>query len=138
MFYTYLLPMPWRKPSLLLLFALCVAVPCLYAAKKVYLTGKFLDIQQKSKDRVDMYLVNTPVTTAVPYFEVTVELGDTDYVAEYTPRHDSEELPEAWKSGTDVKARVEKHHLFLQRSDGTEMPWIITKRKLIGKAKFQD
>lgn len=96
---------------------------------KQYSTGKVLDVQQKTRDKVDMYLVNTPVTTAVPYFEVTVRLGDTDYVAEYTPRHAEEQLPVDWVSGADVGVRLEKHSLFLKRTDGSEIRWIIVRRK---------
>ena len=114
---------------LLLIFVSVAAIPCLYGIKKEYSKGTFLTVERKTRDRVDMYLVNTPVTTAVPYFEVSVELGDTDYIAEYTPRHDSEELPEDWHAGQEIKARVEKRHLFLQRPDGSEMQWIITKHK---------
>jgi len=98
------------------------------AVDKAYSPGKLIDVQQKSRDKVDMYLVNTPVTTAVPYFELTVELGNTDYVTEYTPRHSQEELPQSWKTGAEVEVRVEKRHLFLKRPDGSEMQWIITKR----------
>lgn len=126
------------KALFFLIFALALTVPCLHGAQKPYTTGTFIDVQRKSRERVDMYLVNTPVTTAVPYFQVAVELGEIDYVAEYTPRHPGEELPEAWRSGEEVKARVEKNHLFLQRPGGTEMQWMITKRRPIVKEKSQD
>jgi hypothetical protein len=106
------------------------------AAQTPFTKGKFVAIQQKSRDKVDMYLVNTPVTTAVPYFEISVEVGDTDYTAEYTPRHAGEELPEAWKVGEAVQCRVEKHRLYLQRFDGSEMPWIITKKIITKKTSI--
>lgn len=121
----------------LLILAFVATVPTALGAQKVYSKGKFIEVQQKSRDKVDMYLVNTPVTTAVPYFEIAVELGETDYVAEYTPRHSAEELPDAWRPGESVEGRVEKHHLFLKRSDGTEMQWIITKRTPVSKEKSQ-
>ena len=113
---------------LLLLCTLSVATPFVYAVEKPYLTGKFLAVQQKTREKVDMYLVNTPVTTAVPYFEISVEFGDTNYVAEYTPRHSSEELPDAWKPGENVQGRIEKHRLYLRRPDGSDVPFIISKR----------
>jgi hypothetical protein len=112
---------------LLFVFSLLLA-PSGFGAEKPYTPGKLMDVQQKSRDKVDMYLVNTPVTTTVPYFELTVEVGNTDYVAEYTPRHSQEELPQDWKPGINVEVRVEKRHLFLKRPDGSEMQWIITKR----------
>jgi hypothetical protein len=113
---------------LCLIFALIMGAPCLSAAEKPYATGKFLDIQPKTRDRVDLYVVNTPITSAVPYFEVSVEFGSIDYVAEYTPRHSSEELPEAWRPGENVQGRVEKHFIYLKRPDGTEMKFLIDKR----------
>ena len=120
-----------------LAFALVVGWSCANAAQPAFTKGKFVAIQQKSRDRVEMYLVNTPVTTAVPYFEILVELGDADYTAEYTPRHAGEELPEAWKVGEPVQCRVEKHRLYLQRFDGTEMPWIITKTIITKKTSIE-
>jgi hypothetical protein len=113
---------------LLLLCTLSVATPLVHAAEKPYSTGKFIAVQQKTREKVDMYLVNTPVTTAVPYFEISVEFGDTSYVAEYTPRHSSEELPEAWRPGESFQGRIEKHRLYLRRPDGSDVAFIISKR----------
>jgi hypothetical protein len=113
------------------IFVLSLTVSCSYGAVKPYSTGKFIDIQQKTRDKVDMYLVNTPITTPVPYFQISVEFGNTDYVAEYTPRHSEEELPEAWKPGENVQGRIEKHFLYLKRPDGTEMKFVIDKRTAV-------
>ena len=123
------------KPALsILIFGLgLVILPVVRAAQKPYIQGKFVAIQQKSRDRVDLFLVNTPITTAVPYFEITVEFGDVDYVAEYTPRHSGEELPEAWRPDETVRGRVDKHHLYLLRPDGSEMQFIIEKKTPVGK-----
>jgi hypothetical protein len=82
--------------------------------------------------------VNTPVTTAVPYFEVSVEFGNMDYVAEYTPRHSSEELPEAWRPGESVQGRVDKHHVYLQRPDGSELTFIMTKHTNVEKETVKE
>lgn len=75
-----------------------------------------------------MYLVNNPVATEVPYYEITVRVGQTDYRAEYTPRHPEEELPDAWVNGAEVSVRLEKHHLLLKRPDGSELQWILLKK----------
>lgn len=99
-----------------------------WGAERSYVTGKLVSVEHKTRDKVDMYLVNTPVTTAVPYFELTVQLGDTDYVAEYTPRHGGEELPVDWIAGAEVSVRVVKHSLFLKRHDGSETQWIVVKK----------
>ena len=110
-----------------------VILPVVSATQKPYVQGKFVAIHQKSRDRVDLYLVNTPITTAVPYFEITVEFGDVDYLAEYTPRHSGEELPEAWRPDEAVRGRVDKHHLYLLRPDGSEIEFIIEKKAPVGK-----
>lgn len=118
----------------ILIFGLgLVTLPVVCATQKPYAQGKFVAIQQKSRDRVDMYLVNTPITTAVPYFEITVEFGEVDYLAEYTPRHSGEELPEAWRPDEAVRGRVDKHHLYLLRPDGSEIEFIIEKKAPVGK-----
>ena len=124
-----------RKWALsILIFGLgLVILPVVRATQKPYVQGKCVAIQHKSRDRVDLYLVNTPVTTAVPYFEITVEFGDVDYVAEYTPRHSGEELPEAWRPDEAVRGRVDKHHLYLLRPDGSEIEFIIEKKAPVGK-----
>ncbi len=64
----------------------------------------------------------------MPYFEITVEFEDLDYVAEYTPRHSGEELPEAWRPDEAVRGRVDKHRLYLLRPDGSEVQFIIEKK----------
>ncbi len=128
-----------RRTILLpLILMLSLAVPYSYGAQKPYSTGKFLDVQQKTRDKVDLYLVNTPVTTAVPYFEISVEFGNTDYVAEYTPRHSSEQLPEAWRPAESVQGRVDKHHVYLQRPDGSESTFIITKHTSVEKESVKE
>ena len=129
--------MPRRKALLPLIFIFVVLIPSAYGAEKPYSAGKFILVQQKTRDKVDLYLVNTPVTTAVPYFEIMVEIGGTDYVAEYTPRHSGEELPDGWKAGESVQGRVDKHHLFLKRPDSTETTFIITKRIPVSREKSQ-
>jgi hypothetical protein len=132
MFYTC--AMARKLARSILIFGLgLVILPLVRAVQKPYVQGKFIAIQQKSRDRVDLYLVNTPITTAVPYFEITVEFGDVDYVAEYTPRHSSEELPEAWRPDEAVRGRVDKHRLYLLRPDGSEIEFIIEKKTPVGK-----
>src|ERR1700737_666519 len=114
----------------ILIFGLgLVTLPAFCATQKPYAQGKFVAIQQKSRDRVDTYLVNTPITTAVPYFEITVEFGDVDYLAEYTPRHSGEELPEAWRPDEAVRGRVDNNHLYLFRPVGREIKFIMKKKQ---------
>ena len=127
-----------RTAQLIVVSVWLASVPDLQAVQKGYFTATFVEVQQKTRDRVDTYLVNTPLITAVPYFEVTVELKGMRYVAEYTPRRSGEELPEAWKAGESVKVRVEKHHLYLQRPDGDETQFVIAKKTPVNKEKSHE
>src|ERR1700730_6897475 len=138
MFYTDGLLMRQLTLWLPLILILSLMAPSSYGAQKPYSTGRFLEIQQKTRDKVDLYLVNTPVTTAVPYFEISVEFGNTDYVAEYTPRHSAEQLPEAWRPGESVQGRIDKHHLYLQRPDSSEIRFIIIKRTSVEKEPVKE
>ncbi len=111
------------------LILVAVLVPHLYAAEKLYQTGKIVDLQQKTTTRILYYQVNTPVTKDDPYYEVSVQVKDTIYVGDYTPRHASETLPDEWNvPGTEVRLRVEKHYMFLTRPAGSELQFVITKR----------
>jgi hypothetical protein len=102
-------------------------LPCVQGVEKAYVAGKILDIQQKARTRVLYYLVNTPITQDDPYYEVSVKVGDTNYVGEYTPRHTDDTLPEDWKPETPVQARIEKHHIFLKRPGGGDVQLVILK-----------
>src|ERR1700676_1913748 len=77
-----LILLPSMKYYLLLVLA-AVALPALQAAEKLNQSGKSLDIQQETRTRVLYYQVDTPVTKADPYFEVSVQVGDTIYVGDY-------------------------------------------------------
>lgn len=130
---------PRQLPRLLALTLIALVTAASgYAVQPTYGKGKILEVQQKTREKVDMYLVNTPLTTEVPYFEISLELGAMVYRAEYTPRHAEEELPEAWKAGETVACRVDKHHLYLQRSQGVEMQWAITKKSAASKDQPHD
>ena len=117
-----------RKSFALLALSFLLALP-VWAVEHQYSAGKIVDVQRKTREKVNMYLVNTPVSTEVPYFEITLRLNQTDYTAEFTPRHDNEELPADWTAGADVSMRLEKHYVFLKRSDSAELRWLITKRR---------
>ena len=69
----------------LALLLLIVAAPAGWAVEHQYATAKIVDVQRKTRTRVDMYLVNTPVGTEIPYFVMTVQLNQTQYIAEFTP-----------------------------------------------------
>ena len=111
-----------------MLFSLLLLPAILSAVQPHYSQAKLVKVERKTREKVNMYLVNTPVSTEVPYYQITLRLDQNDYKAEYTPRHPEEELPEAWVDGADVMVRTAKHHLFLKRPDGSELQWILLKR----------
>ncbi len=121
----------YRRNLVLALISCVLLVPGIWAAEHEYSTAKILNVERKTRQKVDMYLVNTPVGREVPYFEITLRAGQTEYTAEFTPRHENDELPAEWVADADVPVRLEKHSLFLKRTDGTELRWIVTKHKTI-------
>jgi hypothetical protein len=112
-----------------ILLVATVLVPNLPAAEKPFLTGKILDVQQKTTTRVLYYQVDTPITKDEPYYEVSVQVKDTIYVGDYTPRHAAATLPDEWNvPQTEVRVRLDKHYMFLARPAGTEVQFVIVKR----------
>lgn len=120
----------------LLSFILTIAlVPALLAVENKYQAGTIVDIQQKAHTRVLYYLVNTPVTQDDPYFEVSIQFKDMVYIAEYTPRHSADGLPDDWKADAPVEGRIEKHHLYLKRPGGVDLDLTIIKHTAAGPAR---
>ena len=100
------------------------------AAEHAYSTATIVDVQHKTRQKTDLYLVNTPVMSEVPYVEMRLHLENTEYTVEYTSHH-GEQLPSAWIPAAEVPVRIEKHLLFAQRQDGTEVRSIITKHQIL-------
>lgn len=101
---------------------------CLSAAEKPYQAATITDVQQKTNTRVLYYVVNTPITKDEPYFEISIQMKDMVYVGRYVPRHANDALPEEWKPGFTLQARMEGHRLFLKRPSGAEMQLTIVKK----------
>jgi hypothetical protein len=100
-----------------------------WAAESQYQQATILGIEQKATTRVLYYIVNTPITKDDPYYELSLRLKDTAYTARYTPRHKDDELPDEWKAGSIVQARVHGRHLFVKTPGSTEVELVITKKK---------
>jgi hypothetical protein len=121
------------------LLLLSISIPNLFAAEKLYQTGKIVDIQQKTNTRILYYQVNTPITKDEPYFEVSVQIKDTIYVGDYTPRHAAETLPDEWSvPQAEVRLRLEKHYMFLTRPSGSELQFVVVKRTAVAPAQIQE
>lgn len=98
------------------------------AVEQSYLKAVLQGIEKKHHDVVLYYLYNTPVMREEPYFEVSLRLGDTVIVGEYTPQYDGEPLSEAWKSTEVVQVRLESHHIYLKKPNGGEVKFLIADR----------
>jgi hypothetical protein len=102
----------------------------LFAAENPFQTGKIVDIQRKTRSRILYYQVDTAVTQDDPYYEISVQLKNVIYVADYATRHAADTLPEDWKVGAELKVRLEKHYMFLQRPEGRELQFMLVKHKI--------
>jgi hypothetical protein len=90
--------------------------------------GKIVDIQQGTHSRVLYYQVDTPITQDDPYYEISVQIRNVVYVGEYAARHAADTLPEDWKAGADIKVRLEKHYMFLERPEGRKLQLQLVKQ----------
>ena len=107
---------------------LAVALPGWAAAPKPYQRGEVISVEQKARTRTLYYLVNTPVTQDDPYYVLTLKVNQTIYVGEFTPRHASDTLPQAWSPGSEVEVRVEKHHFFVKSPGDDVIDFAVVKR----------
>jgi hypothetical protein len=120
--------MKYLLPGAMMLSFL-VSVPNLDAADKQYQSGRIVNVEKKSHEKILYYLVNTPVTQEDPYYELFLQLNNFVYGCEYTPRHTADKLPEDWLPDTAVQIRVaDKRHLFVEGPDGIELKLIVLKR----------
>jgi hypothetical protein len=111
------------------LLAVLLSFSHLYAAEKQYETGRIVTVEKKFHERVLYYLVNTPITQDDPYYEVSVQLGNTVLLTEFTPRHAADDLPEGWKENAEVQMKVtDKHHVSVKQDGGMELQLLIVKR----------
>ena len=99
-----------------------------FAVERGSLALTIVRAEAKTRDRVVYWVVNTPIYHEEPYFEVEVRAGGRVVVAERERRDAHEMLPEDWKPGAVVQGRIDSHHLFLRRPNGTEVRFIITRR----------
>ena len=118
--------MPCRVLFALVLF-LCTGAGS-FAVESGYLSLTIVRAELKTRDRVVYWVIDTPIYHEDPYFEVAVRTAGTMVVGEREPQNTHEMLPEYWKPGVVVQGRVDRHHLFLRRANGTGVRFIITRR----------
>lgn len=127
-----------RRRVLLTLLLFMGAGAGSFAVESGYQTLTIVRAEQKTRDRVVLYLVATPIYQEDPYFEVAVRASGIVVVGERDPEHRWEMLPDNWKPGASVEGRVDKHHLYLQRPNGTYMRFIITSRAKVPAEKQRE
>ncbi len=111
------------------LLAVLISLPDLQAAEKQYEKGRIVTVEKKARERVLYYLVNTPVTQDDPYYELSLQQSNWLYLAEYTPRHAADSLPDEWKPGTEVQMKLaDKHHAWVKGPGGYELQLTVVKR----------
>lgn len=116
-------------PAKAALLAVLLSFSTLYAAEKQYEAGRILTVEKKAHTRVLYYLVNTPVTQDDPYYELLLQQGTVQYLAEYTPRHAADELPDGWTDDTEVQIKItDKRHVSVRRAGGMDLQLLIVKR----------
>jgi hypothetical protein len=117
-----------RIPASQILLAAVLVSSTAWAAQKPYGTGQVVRVEEKTRPRVLLYLVNTPIEREDPYVEVRVSYQGTTYVGEYLPRSVNDRLPSGLVPGAQIQVRLEKHLMFLKRADGSELKFEITQR----------
>ena len=83
---------------------------------------------QKTRDRVVAWVVDTPIYQQESYFEVVVRTGGKQFQGQRDPENAFEMMPVFWKPGVKVQGRVQGHSLYLKRPNGVEMRFVIVKR----------
>jgi hypothetical protein len=101
----------------------------LSAAEKHYQNAVILKVEQKTHTRILYWVVDTPITQDDPYYEITAQLANLIYIAQYAPMHHADTSADEWSAGSKVQARVAGGHLILKRTDGTDVELAIIKRK---------
>lgn len=118
-----------RFRAIAVLLMLLLSVPALQAAEKQYGPGRIVSLEKKAHERVLYYLVNTPVTQDDPYYEISLQQGTWLYLAEYTPRHAADSVPDEWKPGADIQIKLtDKHHAWVRSAGGPDLQVIVLKR----------
>jgi hypothetical protein len=126
-----------RGRLILAALAVFVSLVPVYAVTPGYQRGTIVAVEQKAHTRILYYLVNTPITQDDPYFEVSLKLGPTSYLCEYTPTRQRETLPDDWKPATEIEAKVKGRHISVRRPGGDEVDLIWIK-KSVPKADAPD
>jgi hypothetical protein len=114
------------RNAIVALIALFLTLPAAYGVRKEYAPAKVIDVQEKSRDRVLLYEVNTPIMTEDPYVTISFDLNGIVYKGEFLPHNRHELFPGFCKPDEVVLVRLEKHFIYLKREDGSEARFLLT------------
>jgi hypothetical protein len=112
-----------------------VALSTAHGAQREWVTGKILGLQQHERDRVQLYIVNTPIMTEDPYFTIAVDVNGMRYEGEFLPHTMREFSPGFWNAGESVVLRLDKHFMYLKREDGSEAKFLIIDKAPLHSAR---
>ena len=123
------------RRSFIVSLLLCFGLGAAYGAVKTYASGEIVDLEQRTRDRVQMYLVNTPIMTEDPYITIAINANGTRYEGEFLPGSRHELFPGFWKIHETVQLRVDKHFMYLKREDGSEAKFLILSKSPMKSAR---
>jgi hypothetical protein len=111
------------------------ALPAAYGVQPEYASGRIASVPGHRRDRVQLYVVNTPILTEEPYVTIAVEVDGTRDQGECLPRSWHETLPSFWKMGEPVRVRIEKHFVYLKRADASEAKFLMVSKSPLHSAQ---
>jgi hypothetical protein len=112
-----------------------VTLSAAFAVQGEYVSGTIVEIRQQERDRIQLYIVNTPILTEEPYFTIAIDVNGMRYEGEFLPHTSHEMLPGFWKADENVQLRIEKHFMFLKREDGSEVKFLILNKAHLHTAR---
>jgi len=117
-----------RRTWLVTLFLLVLGA-CAQAVESGEQPMTIVRAETKLRDRVVAWVNDTPIYQQDPYFDVVVQAGAKLLEAQHDSESAFEMLPVFWKPGVKVQGRIQGHSLYLKRPNGTEMRFVILKRR---------
>ena len=122
------MPVTMMRCAFSLLILLAISLSASGWVEKRYTQGQLVCIEERKRDRVLLYQVNTPIMTEEPYLFATVEVKDVRYDGEYFPWRRSESLPLPWSAGEPVWIQVEKHFFYVKTPHGEGIKFALVRK----------
>ena len=110
------------------------ALPAAYGVQQEHASGKIASVRGHTRDRVQLYVLNTPILTEEPDVTIAAEVDGARYQGEFLPGSRPETLPSFWKMDESVRVRIEKHFVHLKRADGSEAKFLMISKSPLHSA----